>query len=662
MPEADPLVGSGGDAGAGSVQDFADGATEGGGAVRLLEIARRRKLHPGRARGFGIATGEENGQIGKAGQESRSGGGTTHTRHDDIKDGKRGGLGFTQPEGLLAVGGSQNTVVEADERLTNHFADGIVVFGDQDSLGTVKIEGRRGLRGGTASGESDFHDRKIDAEEAALLRFTVDVDESAMLLDDAINSSKTHAATAAALLGREERLKDAIASLRVHADAGVGNGKDGVRTGDDVRIEAAVGIVEDRHFGFNGEAAAIGHGIAGVEAEVHENLLDLGGVGFDGLKIGGDEFHFDVLVDDLVEETGEAVEGGIEIDGAGLKGLTASEGKEFASERSGAIGLLANTGKALGDDRMRAALFIAEFGPAKDCPDDVIEVVSDAAGELTDALEFLRLEQLAFEKADFGDVLGDTFDGIGGSREREVAEVETDGNQAAIATAPFGFVTVNEAMLAAGSEQARKVFGIAKDVGGEIEGLEFVKGVASQKLEKGRIGAEERAFERDAKDAVNGVFDEFAATGFAFFELKTELGVHVAKLFVFESALQSDREARETILKDVIGQAMLGAFDGCVLRECAGDEKKGSVVTGLAKVRESVKTGPARQRVSSEYNRKVLRRNCGFKFGALIDDGGLDGNAGVAEFAENGSGVVRGMLEQQNAERRSGRRRFELFG
>jgi hypothetical protein len=55
------------------------------------------------------------------------------------------------------------------------------------------------------------------AGEAALLRFTLDVDESAMLLDDAM-------------------------------------------------------------------------------AKVHEDLFDLCVVGFDGLKIGGKEFHFDVLV------------------------------------------------------------------------------------------------------------------------------------------------------------------------------------------------------------------------------------------------------------------------------------------------------------------------------------------------------------------------------
>lgn len=131
----------------------------------------------------------------------------------------------------------------------------------------------RRLRAGEGSREEPRADRETSvegryAEEAALLRFTVDVDESAMLLDDAM-------------------------------------------------------------------------------AKVHEDLFDLCVVGFDELKIGGNEFHFDVPVDDLVEETGEAVECFVEVDGAGLKGLALAtrEDEEFASERSGAVGLLADIGK-----------------------------------------------------------------------------------------------------------------------------------------------------------------------------------------------------------------------------------------------------------------------------------------------------------------------------
>ena len=221
---------------------------------------------------------------------------------------------------------------------------------------------------------------------------------------------------------------------------------------------------------------------------------------------------------------------------------------------------------------------------------------------------------------------------------------------------------MNQAMLAAGSEQPGEVFGITKHVGGEIDGLQFVRGGTSEKLEKRGIGGEERAFQRDTEDAVNGIFDEFAAASFAFFQLKPELRIHVAKLLAFDSALQGDRKTRQTIFQNVVRHTVLRAFDGIFFGEDAGDQKKRSVVAGLAQVRESVKTSPAGERVSSEDRVKLLRVERGFKVRALFQNGGQDGNAGVAQFAKNRSGVVRGMLKQQNAERRNGQRRFELFG
>lgn len=69
------------------VQDFADGAAQGGGTIGLLEVTRGRKLHAGRPGGLRIAAGEEDGQIRKASPEGQGGSGPTHARHDDIEDG-----------------------------------------------------------------------------------------------------------------------------------------------------------------------------------------------------------------------------------------------------------------------------------------------------------------------------------------------------------------------------------------------------------------------------------------------------------------------------------------------------------------------------------------------------------------------------------------------
>ena len=86
---------------------------------------------------------------------------------------------------------------------------------------------------------------------------------------------------------------------------------------------------------------------------------------------------------------------------------------------------------------------------------------------------------------------------------------------------------------------------------------------------------------------------------------------------------------------DVVRHTMLRTFDRIFFGEDAGDQEKGGVVTGLAQVGESVETSPPGQRVSSEDCGKFLRGERGFKVRTLFNDSGLDGYAGVAEFAKN---------------------------
>ncbi len=71
-------------------------------------------------------------------------------------------------------------------------------------------------------------------------------------------------------------------------------------------------------------------------------MLDLGGVGFDGLQDAGKNANFNIFVDDFVEKAGEPFVDGVEINGTRLESLAARKGEKFASERSGTIGLFAD--------------------------------------------------------------------------------------------------------------------------------------------------------------------------------------------------------------------------------------------------------------------------------------------------------------------------------
>ena len=129
-----------------------------------------------------------------------------------------------------------------------------MVFGNEDSLRDTQIDGRRRFcLGGAACRKLGLHGREINAEEAALPGFTVDMYKPGVLLDDAVNRGEAHAAAFATALCSEEGFEDVFASFGIHADAGIGYGENGIRTRDSIGVKAAIGIVEENHFGFDGE-------------------------------------------------------------------------------------------------------------------------------------------------------------------------------------------------------------------------------------------------------------------------------------------------------------------------------------------------------------------------------------------------------------------------
>ena len=83
----------------------------------------------------------------------------------------------------------------------------------------------------------------------------------------------------ALLLGREERLEDPLARRGVHARAGVGHREHHVGAGHDAGVSRRVGGVELHVGRLDGQLASPRHGVASVHDEVHQDLLDLPGIG-----------------------------------------------------------------------------------------------------------------------------------------------------------------------------------------------------------------------------------------------------------------------------------------------------------------------------------------------------------------------------------------------
>ncbi len=163
-----------------------------------------------------------------------------------------------------------------------------------------------------------------------------------MLFDDAVGGCQPHSRALPRLLGGEERLEDALARFGVHAPAGVGNRQNRIATGRNVRIEPAVRVVQLRHLRFDQQSSSVGHGIARVQAQIHEHLLKLRGIGFDSIDSGGGDFELDIFANYFVQKADQPAGNGIDVHGLRLQHLAPREGQQFPRKRRGPFRLFAN--------------------------------------------------------------------------------------------------------------------------------------------------------------------------------------------------------------------------------------------------------------------------------------------------------------------------------
>ena len=156
----------------------------------------------------------------------------------------------------------------------------------------------------------------------------------------------------------------------------------------------------------DGQDPAPGHGVAGVQRQVEDDLLDLAAVRPDPrarrLRPGLDpDRRTDQPLQDLLHLEDHLVQ----IEDPELEHLPAAEGQQLLRERGGA----ARRGAHLADARAPRVLVAQScqqgLGVAEDDGEQVVEVVRHAARQPADRLELLGLAQLLLEEAALGDVL-----------------------------------------------------------------------------------------------------------------------------------------------------------------------------------------------------------------------------------------------------------------
>ena len=162
-------------------------------------------------------------------------------------------------------------------------------------------------------------------------------------------------------------------------------------------------LIEGRVGGFDGQLAALRHGVAGVERQVEERGLQLAGVGPDDPQVRG---HRQLQLDRFAQ--GPAQQGRHLFDQcAGLEGLRRE--RVLAREGEQAVGQL---GAAQGGPKDRvdmrfvlADLFGEKLHVANDDAQQIVEVVRHAAGQLADRLHPLGLDKPLLGPLAFGDVV-----------------------------------------------------------------------------------------------------------------------------------------------------------------------------------------------------------------------------------------------------------------
>ena len=97
----------------------------------------------------------------------------------------------------------------------------------------------------------------------------------AALLGEAVGHAQPQPGTVTFRLGGEERFEGLLDDFSGHADAGIGNRQQHVLPGRDVSLGAGVVLVEHGITQLQGQLAALGHGITGIDRQVQHHLFEL---------------------------------------------------------------------------------------------------------------------------------------------------------------------------------------------------------------------------------------------------------------------------------------------------------------------------------------------------------------------------------------------------
>ncbi len=226
------------------------------------------------------------------------------------------------------------------------------------------------------------------------------------LLDQPVHDRHAQTRAAGAAPGREEGLEQPCLRQLVHADAGVANGQTNEGAGNGPSGGEPVRGLQVSRPKRQAELAALGHGVACVGGQVHHDLFDRPGAGEDLIEpVGRLDLDIDVLGQQAAQGRLEVGDQLPQVEWLDLELLAPTEGEELLDELLTAgdgrfqffnvIGrLTVGLGQLIGE----------EFGVDLHHGQQVVEVVSHSACQLTHRLHLLGLAELLLQLHALGEV------------------------------------------------------------------------------------------------------------------------------------------------------------------------------------------------------------------------------------------------------------------
>ena len=209
-----------------------------------------------------------------------------------------------------------------------------------------------------------------------------------------MHHAEPQARAAALHLGREERLEDPARDILRHAKAAVAYRQGRIRTPLDAPFNR-VRCANLHASGFDDDRAAIGHRIAGIDDEVQEGVLYAAPVEEDEAKAAAQpRFDRNAVRAAMEQQRHGVLNQPVQIARRRIERLLARKSQETLHDTLAAACGPAGIVHEPADRRVRRQVPQRQFDVHRDRGQDVAEVMGDAARQVPDRLQLLRLLEL----------------------------------------------------------------------------------------------------------------------------------------------------------------------------------------------------------------------------------------------------------------------------